>query len=165
LEADLTSHHIEGLAIHGNTPFSCPLISYVGQFGEGTLHQGGCFDGVEVDFDVIVSLYNRERFRFNGHTFIEAKMYDASGEVPTGQVLWLAEQVAMFLDQGQRVLVHCQAGLNRSSLVVGAYLIRHAGMTGAEAITAIRKRSDACLCNPDFELWIRSLGRPDAPAT
>ena len=27
LQADLQTHHIEGIATHGYTPYSCPLIS------------------------------------------------------------------------------------------------------------------------------------------
>ena len=54
-------------------------------------------------------------------------------------------------------LVHCQAGLNRSGIIVG-----HALMTGPERMTADdaietmrRKRSPAVLCNSTFEQWLR----------
>jgi protein-tyrosine phosphatase len=53
------------------------------------------------------------------------------------------------------VLVHCQAGLNRSSLVVAEYLIRYEGLTGPKAVQMIREsRSQVCLCNPDFDRWV-----------
>ena len=53
-------------------------------------------------------------------------------------------------------LVHCQAGLNRSSLVAARALVL-GGRTPDEAITLIRrKRSPACLCNPAFERWLRA---------
>jgi hypothetical protein len=53
-------------------------------------------------------------------------------------------------------LVHCQAGLNRSSLVVARVLMLE-GATADEAIGLLReKRSPACLCNPAFEEWLRA---------
>lgn len=55
------------------------------------------------------------------------------------------------------VLVHCQAGLNRSSLIVCRALMME-GLTAAEAIATVRdKRSPACLCNDSFEQHLRSL--------
>jgi protein-tyrosine phosphatase len=59
------------------------------------------------------------------------------------------------------VFVHCQAGLNRSSLVVAkALILAGDAATGREAIDLIRaKRDEACLCNPLFEDWV--LSQPD----
>lgn len=156
LLADLTSHRIEGIAIMGNTPFSVPLISYVGSFKQGTLHQGGCKHGLAVDFDVIISLYPWENYVANSaHTVIEVQMFDQLGLIPDATLDHLADEIAWQLERGQRVLVHCQAGLNRSSLLIAHYLMKHEGLTADEAITLVRKRSEACLCNPDFEAWLR----------
>jgi hypothetical protein len=56
---------------------------------------------------------------------------------------------------GKRVLVRCQAGLNRSSLVAGLVLVRD-GWSGAEAIDKIRRgRSDSCLFNTKFAGIVR----------
>jgi protein-tyrosine phosphatase len=57
------------------------------------------------------------------------------------------------LVQEGTVFVHCQAGLNRSSLVIAASLLGSGEVaTGQEAIDVIRARRDpACLCNPAFE--------------
>lgn len=38
---------------------------------------------------------------------------------------------------------------------VVADLMSHQGATADEAIAIVRKRSEACLCNPDFERWLR----------
>lgn len=155
--SDLTSHHIEGIAVMGNTPFSVPLISRVGEFKFGTLDQGGCKHGLSVHYDVVISLYPWENYVTNtAHTVIEIALLDAAGEVPAAQVEWAADQLAHFLEMGNNVLVHCQAGLNRSSLVIADFLMRHEGMTADEAIQVVRRRSPACLCNPDFEAWLRS---------
>jgi hypothetical protein len=67
----------------------------------------------------------------------------------------VADWVMSELEQGHRVLVRCQAGLNRSGLVTSLVLCQRAGMTGAEAIALIRsKRTLFCLANPDFRAHI-----------
>ena len=51
---------------------------------------------------------------------------------------------------GKRVLIRCQAGLNRSGLVMGLVLVR-AGYDAADAIALIReRRSDNALFNDSF---------------
>jgi len=51
---------------------------------------------------------------------------------------------------GDRLLVRCQAGINRSSLVNALILMRE-GMKAEEAIALIRsKRSSFCLSNEHF---------------
>jgi hypothetical protein len=58
---------------------------------------------------------------------------------------------------GNRVAVNCQAGLNRSSLIM-ALMLRKVGMTSAEAITLMReKRSHYVLCNDHFEAYLLGL--------
>ena len=60
---------------------------------------------------------------------------------------------------GDRILVRCQAGLNRSGLVTGLILMC-VGFTPEAAIAAIRSnRADVALCNPDFEEWLLREGR------
>jgi hypothetical protein len=62
---------------------------------------------------------------------------------------------------GKRVLIRCQAGLNRSSLIAALVLMR-AGYTPVEAIGLIRKgRSSRCLFNASFVAFLRS---PEAAA-
>lgn len=59
--------------------------------------------------------------------------------------------------QGKRVLIRCQAGLNRSGLVMALVLIRE-GYEAAAAINLIRKKRGAwCLCNRDFERFLLGL--------
>ena len=55
---------------------------------------------------------------------------------------------------GDRVLIRCQAGLNRSGLVTALVLIKD-GYTPADAIELIRaQRGEDALCNYHFEKWI-----------
>lgn len=60
---------------------------------------------------------------------------------------------------GKRVLIRCQAGLNRSGLIT-ALVLMQSGMSADEAIDTLRKkRSTWALCNGEFEHWLLS----DAP--
>lgn len=68
----------------------------------------------------------------------------------------LHETAKMVLDCVEKgtTLVHCTAGINRSSLIVALALI-HKGMKPADAISLIReKRSEICLSNQTFESWL-----------
>lgn len=153
--ADLTSHHIEGIAAMGHTHFNCPLITHV----EGNLWQGGTpadVGKVPAYFQFVLNLYPWENYAVPEGTEVKAlKLYDA-GEVPDPAVL---EELAAWVNEKRAIgptLVHCQAGLNRSALVTALALIR-SGSTPDEAISLLRKqRSPAVLCNSSFEKWLRS---------
>ena len=59
---------------------------------------------------------------------------------------------------GDRVLVRCQAGLNRSGLVLALILIKD-GLTPQEAINRIRdNRGKDALFNEDFHAWLLKEG-------
>jgi hypothetical protein len=58
---------------------------------------------------------------------------------------------------GKRVLIRCQAGLNRSGIVMALVLVRE-GYSPEEAITVMReKRSRAVLCNQHFVDYLLGL--------
>lgn len=60
--------------------------------------------------------------------------------------------------EGKRVLVRCQAGWNRSGLVMALVLVM-AGWEPAAAVALLReKRSPNVLCNRDFEHWVVQHG-------
>jgi protein-tyrosine phosphatase len=59
---------------------------------------------------------------------------------------------------GKKVLIRCQAGWNRSGLVMALVLIKH-GLSPREAIRLIReKRSPHALCNQDFVNFLERSG-------
>lgn len=142
-----------GVTIHGQVPFNVPLTSKIAP----NLWQGGCRDGVVLPdwFKHVVSLYPWERYevRHDLDSFMEIRMYDSESQTAE----WV-EHIARWVNFCRKsgpVLVHCQAGLNRSSLVTARALMLE-GMSADDAIKLIRsKRSPACLCNLGFESYLR----------
>lgn len=60
---------------------------------------------------------------------------------------------------GDRVLVRCQAGLNRSGLVT-ALILMSTGLDAESAIELIRtNRGEHALCNSEYEAWLKSNGQ------
>ena len=112
----------------------------------------------EPRFDAILNLYQWGQYVVpEGVEQLTVEMYD-SLEAVSEQVDDLADQVILWLNDGKRVLVHCQAGLNRSSLVVARVLMKKWSMSANEAISTIRnQRSQTCLCNETFENYLRSF--------
>lgn len=112
----------------------------------------------EPRFDAILNLHQWGEYVIpEGVEVLTVEMYDSLDAI-SDQLEELADQVILWLKQAKRVLVHCQAGLNRSSLIVARVLMKHYNMTADEAITKIREqRSPICLCNATFEEHLRSL--------
>jgi len=68
-----------------------------------------------------------------------------------------ATEACAALDNGATVLMRCQAGINRSSLVTALVLINR-GMEPKQAIDTIRsKRDERCLSNDSFKNWLLCL--------
>lgn len=154
LDFDPQQKRMRGHAIHGNTPFDVPFISEIAE----NLWQGGCENGLILPsfIENVVSLYPWEKYNQRGDgiiaSYLTVKMYDSQDQA-FGQVIEIARWVNAARKHGP-TLVHCQAGLNRSSLVAATALVLD-GLTGREAVDLIReKRSPACLCNSAFEHWI-----------
>jgi protein-tyrosine phosphatase len=158
-EGDITdprSQRMRGVTAHGNMPFDVPFISEVGR----NLWQGGCTNGLVLPeiIKYVVSLYPWERYTVNhelkGELYYRA--YD-SVEQDISNLMVIADLVRNWRAEAP-VLVHCQAGLNRSSVVAALVLIGDEVQTGAEAINLLReKRSPAVLCNPAFERAINDI--------
>lgn len=158
ITTDPTKKRMIGVAYHGNTPFDVPYISEIAP----NLWQGGCEDGLVLpeNIDKVLSLYPWEKYTINRDNVerVEIRMYDSLDQ-SFKQVFELARMVNDWRADGHNVLVHCQAGLNRSSLVAAVALLESGeAKRGLDAIKMIReKRSPACLCNPAFEDYIISL--------
>jgi len=155
IEFDPLRQRMVGVSAHGLLPFDVPFISEI----TDNLWLGGCEEGLVLPEVIahLVSLYPWERYTVNHEldSLLEVRMYDS-----TDQAFEQVDAIASWVNtcrQAAPTLVHCQAGLNRSSLVAARALVLD-GMTPDDAITLIRAmRSPACLSNPSFERWLRAL--------
>jgi len=127
--------------------------------------QGGMYFGsamtecpkITDQFDAVVSMAGKGgldlRPTCEHHAF-----YIDDGKLGRPEALLVGEAVGIthrLLDEGKKVLVRCQAGYNRSGLVVALTLRMAYGMSADEAIDLIRtKRSPHALCNLDFVEYI-----------
>lgn len=74
----------------------------------------------------------------------------------------VVDQMEKYISRGDNVLVHCHAGINRSALILGFYMILKQGVSPTDAINKIRKanatqRSIVALSNPLFESILKTL--------
>lgn len=73
----------------------------------------------------------------------------------------MLEEAAAFIDnaysQEGPILIHCQAGINRSNFALAYWLVTRKGWSADEAIEKIRQgRGPAALCNPTFVDFLRN---------
>lgn len=124
----------------------------------GELWQGGSPYQLNGRWDVIVGLQHEptdrllDRVKFNGiyiwHPIDDMDVKDAHA------LRSIAAMVADRVEMGDKVLVHCSAGLNRSGVINGRALM-WLGMSVDEAVSTIRKnRYSSALCNPRFVRWL-----------
>lgn len=156
IRTDPTRQRLSGVARHGYTPFDVPYITQVG----ANLWQGGCKDGLVLPEFIkhVVSLYPWERYEINHPVDSElyVRMYDSEDQ-GMGDVDYLAQWINRCRESGP-VLVSCQAGLNRSSLVAARALFFNGDFPdGAAIVNHLRDaRSEAVLCNPAFHTEVLS---------
>lgn len=148
---------IYGHTAHGGFRLDMPFITEAAP----NLFHGGCETGLVLPDQImhVVSLYKWEEYTSN-HSLksdVTVEMYDSLDQ-GFDQVDALAAWVNV-CRQTAPVLVHCQAGLNRSSLVVARALVLSGEYpTHKEAIAHMRaSRTEAVLCNWEFERWLLSL--------
>lgn len=86
--------------------------------------------------------------------YVRAMFEDSTTHIPDRAWLESIADTVLALSRLGPVLVHCQAGLNRSGIVVALALMRD-GMSSNEAVALIRRQRDAtCLCNSSFVAWL-----------
>lgn len=158
--SDPLTKRFTGYTNHGGHYFDVPFISPICP----GLWQGGCEDGLTLPPVItdVVSLYRWESYNRSAtelHSYIEITMYDTEAGTPDkDEVFALADWVNLRRAAGGEVLVHCQAGLNRSSLVAATALVRNGEFTPVEAVRLFRaERSPAVLCNRMFENFVLDL--------
>ena len=109
-------------------------------------------------FDLVVSMYYRSiayEPTSGQHVkilFPDSQLSDENRDLAVSASFSIASAVR----EGQNVLVRCQAGLNRSSLVAGIALV-DLGFDGADVVQMIRaRRSPWALCNDSYAEFLAS---------
>lgn len=156
LSADLESQPITGY-LHTGERLHVPLVSHI----TDNLFVGGHSRRADLGdfFSHVFSLYIWEpKYKTGDVTIHEAvEMLDSPTE-DTSLVTDLVPKIVAALNEGGNVLVHCQAGINRSNLTAALVLREWKGLTSAEAIAMLReKRSPLVLANRGFETYLLSL--------
>jgi hypothetical protein len=123
---------------------------------EGFPPDGHCLIKPEDGFDVVISLFQRwgntPPLGVEHHTYRIADA-DLDPEHHSG-LDELARIVVEAVKAGEKVLVRCQAGLNRSALVVALAMLRE-GYAATQIISHLRDvRSPYVLCNQSFVDYI-----------
>lgn len=162
IDMDPFRKRMKGHTTHKNMFFDVPYMTLVDQEidpEEGTsiseLWVGGCTTGLVLPEGIsnVVSLYPWEEYTVEHdlNSSLTVMMYDSDKQfISVEKIISIAEWVNAALKDGP-TLVHCQAGLNRSGMIVAASLVLR-GWDAESAISHLRAvRSDACLCNPLFE--------------
>ena len=111
--------------------------------------------GEPILFDAVVTLYSWAQPMGWGVEELRYGFADASVKhFDTDRLLRVSKWAFERWNAGERVLIRCQAGLNRSGLVT-ALTMMHAGYEPAEAIRQIRQeRSAMALFNNHFVTWL-----------
>lgn len=109
------------------------------------------------EFDAVVTLYAWAR---PVDWFVEEVrygFYDDNSSFDEEALMRAAKYAHEQWKSGKRVLVRCQAGINRSGLTMGLVLMLE-GYTADEAIKLMRtKRSSSVLINESFERYLKEL--------
>lgn len=158
IETDPLKRRMIGVTHHGHRSFDVPFISKIAH----NLYQGGCTTGLRLPGNIehVVSLYPWERYSTHGNVRSElyVEMFDHED-----QGMQQVSSIALWVNacrQSGPVLVHCQAGLNRSSLIAARAIYLDTGDSGADILADLRtNRSDAVLCNPAFEAEVLSWAK------
>ena len=138
-----------------------PNLFMGGTADEDVIHHAVAYNKARTDlpFDAIITMYawanpadwRVQEFRYGiYHSAIADIDLDRLKQaVEFGYNRWLS---------GDRVLVRCQAGLNRSGLVT-ALIMMSTGLDAETAIEQIRKnRADVALFNNNYVEWLESEG-------
>ena len=165
----MTAKSIEALARpdYGDFDEKAPLWSKV----LPGLYQGGTALGDELvqkrqamitpkEFDTVITLYAWANPVGWGVKELRYGFFDAGENAfDTGELFEVVEFAHAEWKAGKRVLIRCQAGWNRSGLVMALVLMRE-GYSAEEAIALIReRRSPNALKNGAFVDFLFSQGR------
>ena len=107
-------------------------------------------------FDTVATLYSAANAA--SHKVKEMRFAFHDGDMsdldPERDLFFMVREAHADWKAGKKVLIRCQAGINRSGLVTALVLIRD-GYSPEDAISLIRaKRCEAAISNRHFESWL-----------
>jgi len=73
------------------------------------------------------------------------------------QLQYAVSEVLRLVTQGTPVIIHCNAGRNRASLVAALTIRELSGLSGDALVAMIRTVRPRALANPYFEAFLRGL--------
>jgi hypothetical protein len=113
------------------------------------------------DFDAVVTLYAFARPVGWGVQELRSGFMDGAQVPAQRDLLELVEWAHRRWTRGERVLVRCQAGLNRSGLIAALVLVR-AGLEPMDAVSLLReRRSSHSLFNKTFLEYVLGVDGAD----
>ena len=137
-----------------------PNLFISGTLDDDTVYYGKNYVSMSKEpvFDSVVCLYGHANPV--GYYVREQRFGIADSELEPSaipEILELADWLHKEWKQGKKVAAKCQAGWNRSSLIVALVLLKE-GYDAEAAIELIRaKRSPNALCNPHFVQFIKEI--------
>jgi protein-tyrosine phosphatase len=93
--------------------------------------------------------------------YLKDPLVDATELPPRSQLQRLVRRTCTAVRIGQRALVACTFGKNRSGLVVALCLRELYRCTGPQALDVLRKRRHRAVNNATFADYVSRLGRPE----
>lgn len=135
----------------------------------GSLYQRGRFDKwtkerklaelAELKIDVVANLIRIPDEDICGPDGVEYYMLPiADGKIKDGDLLnRLATRLLQRILEGHKVLVHCNAGRNRSGLLSALIVRKYFKISGREALNYVRERRPEAVANPHFEEYLEGL--------
>lgn len=80
---------------------------------------------------------------------------------PDEELAGVIEAAATLLSEGKHVMACCYYGVNRSGLIASLIVRKYAGVSGAEALSLVRRsRKGSVGGNPHFVSYLEGLGAP-----
>jgi len=73
------------------------------------------------------------------------------------RMLLAVDFIAGEVEAGRPTLVHCRQGNDRTGAVLAAYLVRHQGVSPAEAVRRVRGANPRAMRSPGFERLVEAF--------
>ncbi len=135
----------------------------------GKLYQRGRFDKwpkerkllelKELGITVVANMIRIPDDDISGPDGVEYYMLPiADGKIKDPDMLnKLADRLFQRIMEGKKVLIHCNAGRNRSGLVSALVVRRYYYLSGHEALNYVRRVRPQAIANPHFEAYLEGL--------